>query len=241
MKWLRYILNSLFLGGVIFLLAFTNKQQEELACVGMQIELGDESTSLMSRGEMILLLNAVVDSIEGASLKDLPLYEMELSLEQHPLVAEAEVYLTPAGELMVNLSSKEPIMRVKDSQQKQFYVGADGKTFPLSLNYAPRVLLANGHVHDSLAVRQLYQLASRLRQDPFWTAQITQLYMNEQQEIEMIPRVGNHTILFGKAEEMKDKLEKLMLFYERGVSQTSWNKYKLVNLKYKDQLVCVKW
>ena len=191
------------------MLGFTYKQQEEQACIGMQIELGDESTSLMSRGDMILLLNSVVDSIEGASLGELPLYEMELSLEQHPLVAEAEVYLTPAGELMVNLSSKEPIMRVKDSQGKQFYVDAEGSTFPLSVNYAPRVLLANGFVNDSLAVSQLYQLASRLKQDPFWTAQITQLYMNEQQEIEMIPRVGNHIILFGKAEEM-DKMQKDM-------------------------------
>ena len=59
-------------------------------------------------------------------------------------------------------------------------------------------------------------------------------------EIELIPRVGNHIILLGSEEEMEAKFEKLMLFYKKGVQQTGWNQYSIINLKYKNQLVCVK-
>ena len=47
-------------------------------------------------------------------------------------------------------------------------------------------------------------------------------------------------ILLGSVELLEKKMEKLMLFYTKGVSQTGWNNYQLINLKYKNQIVCVK-
>ena len=67
-----------------------------------------------------------------------------------------------------------------------------------------------------------------------------QLHINENKEVELIPRVGNHVILLGGEEEMEEKFEKLLLFYQKGIQQTGWNKYSIINLKYKNQLVCVK-
>ena len=67
-----------------------------------------------------------------------------------------------------------------------------------------------------------------------------QLHINENKEIELIPRVGNHIILLGSDEGLEAKFEKLMLFYQKGVQQIGWNQYSTINLKYKDQLVCLK-
>ena len=74
----------------------------------------------------------------------------------------------------------------------------------------------------------------------FLASQIIQLYLNQNKEFELIPRVGNHVILFGDLDGMESKFEKLMLFYQKGVKQIGWNRYTLINLKYKNQLVCVK-
>ena len=65
-------------------------------------------------------------------------------------------------------------------------------------------------------------------------------YIKENKEIELIPRVGNHNILLGNINGYEEKFKKLKLFYSEGVKQTGWNNYKEINLKFKDQIVCVK-
>ena len=110
----------------------------------------------------------------------------------------------------------------------------------MSKNFTERVLIANGNIVDSSDVSVISKVANYINDDEFLKAQIIQLHMNEDKEIELVPRVGNHTILLGEISEMEDKFNKLKLFYTKGVKQTGWNQYRLINLKYKNQLVCVK-
>ena len=37
---------------------------------------------------------------------------------------------------------------------------------------------------------------------------------------------------------MKEKLEKLKVFYKEGLTKVGWDKYSVINLKYKGQVVC---
>jgi cell division protein FtsQ len=53
--------------------------------------------------------------------------------------------------------------------------------------------------------------------------------------------VGGQKIIFGSAnsdEEVKDKFEKLKLFYKEAIPFEGWNKYEEISLKYKKQIVC---
>jgi cell division protein FtsQ len=53
--------------------------------------------------------------------------------------------------------------------------------------------------------------------------------------------VGNHKIIFGKAENIAEKFNKLKLFYTEGLNKSdSWRKYSIINLKYKNLVVCTK-
>lgn len=230
----------LALGALFFLLGFTAVQQEKYPCQGVSISLEDEASSFVTKGEILLIINSLVDSVDGLPLKELPLYEIEKTIEQHALVKSAEAFVLPNGELKVSLAQKQPVVRVQNGQGKSYYLDVEGKPFPLSRNYTERLMIANGNIMDSMDVAAVSKVANHIHQDEFWKAQIMQLHMNENKEIELIPRVGNHTILLGSAVEIEDKFEKLMLFYRKGVQQTGWNQYSMINLKYKDQLVCVK-
>ena len=53
----------------------------------------------------------------------------------------------------------------------------------------------------------------------------------------MLTRLGEQ-LEFGKVKNVKEKFEKLMLYYEKGNSQNK--EYKVLNLKYKNQIVCTK-
>ena len=182
----------------------------------------------------------MVDSIDGLPLNALPLYEMEKSIEQHSLIKSAEVFILTNGELTVMVMQKDPLVRVQNVQGKSYYLDIEGKPFPLSRNYTQRLMVANGNIIDSVDVAIVSKVANYINQNEFWKAQIMQLHINENKEVELIPRVGNHIILLGSEEGMEAKFEKLMLFYQKGVQQIGWNQYSIINLKYKNQLVCVK-
>ena len=66
-------------------------------------------------------------------------------------------------------------------------------------------------------------------------AQIEQIAVNKLLEFELVPKVGNHKIVFGGIENLEGKFEKLMIFYKKGLSKTGWNEYSEINLKYKNQ------
>ncbi len=240
MRWLRNIFNICLLGGLFFLLAFTSAQHDAYPCKGVSITLKNEATSFITRGEVFQIINSLVDSIDGLPLNELPLYEMEKTIEQHALIKTAEVFVLPSGELTVTVTQKEPLIRVQNAQGKSYYLDIEGKSFPLSRNYTQRLMIANGNIIDSVDVAVVSKVARYIHQNEFWKAQIMQLHINENKEIELIPRVGSHIILLGSEEKMEDKFEKLMLFYQKGVQQTGWNQYSIINLKYKNQLVCIK-
>jgi cell division protein FtsQ len=86
----------------------------------------------------------------------------------------------------------------------------------------------------------LYKLAKYISHDPFLKAQIDQIYVTELNEFELIPRVGNHVIMLGTADDLDDKFRKLIVFYHLGLNKIGWNKYNVINIKFKNQVVCSK-
>ncbi|MFT6138169.1 MAG: cell division protein FtsQ [Salibacteraceae bacterium] len=89
-------------------------------------------------------------------------------------------------------------------------------------------------------LKQLFDLARFITNDKFWNSQISQIFVNKNNDVEMIPRVGNHTIVLGEATELEEKFQKLLIFYKKGLNNTGWNNYSNINLKYKNQVVCTK-
>ena len=98
-----------------------------------------------------------------------------------------------------------------------------------------------------LTIEKVYMLADYIRHHEFWNDQVQQVFVNADGDLELIPRVGNHTIILGDVtagqngeKELNEKFKKLFLFYKEGLSKQGWDKYSAINLKYKDQVVCTK-
>ncbi|MES2810568.1 MAG: cell division protein FtsQ, partial [Bacteroidota bacterium] len=76
--------------------------------------------------------------------------------------------------------------------------------------------------------------------DSLWNAQISQVYVNEKREMELIPRVGNQRILLGNADSVEVKFSNLLAFYKQALPQVGWDAYKQINIKYANQVIGVK-
>ena len=164
---------------------------------------------------------------------------IESFLRRNRLIAEVECYKTPSGLLRVDVAQCVPILRVFGTDGT-YFVDEHGKTIPDMLPIAVYVPVATGNITTSFACEELYPFALFLQKNDFWRAQIEQICVNAKGEVELIPRVGEHRILLGKISDYKEKLDNLRCFYEQALSVCGWNKYKIINLKYKNQVVATR-
>src|SRR5690606_38519624 len=100
-----------------------------------------------------------------------------------------------------------------------------------SLKLSPQEL---DSLNEQKQMMQLFSLANFINQNPFWNAQINQVFINQNGDFELIPRVGNHRIILGNTQNMDKKFNKLKLFYQKGLNNTGWNEYSIINLKFKN-------
>jgi cell division protein FtsQ len=100
--------------------------------------------------------------------------------------------------------------------------------------------VATGNINKSFATKELHNFALFLQQDRFWNSQIEQIHVLNNQTVELVPRVGSHTIYLGKLTQVENKLERVKQFYKKALNQVGWNKYSRINVEFGNQIVCTK-
>ena len=89
-------------------------------------------------------------------------------------------------------------------------------------------------------LKDVFELVEYVRNDSFWSAQIDQISVDDDDELDLFPRLGSQRIHLGTAENYRGKLRNLETFYKEVLPVKGWNKYDLINLEFTDQIVCRK-
>lgn len=261
-KFLNISLWVLLIAGLVVSVAFVGIEQNSLKCSDLLVKVDySEENYFVDEDDIKAMIYNTGDSIEGQPMESIQVPVLEKLINNHPSVADAQVYKTINGEVKVKVKQRKPLIRIYNNQNESFYIDEDGHFMPLSTKYTARVLIANGNIKvssailanwniekimrfDSLAAKtiidDLFKLAKFINEDTWRKAQFQQVYVDENGEIELIPRVGNHRILIGDISDIEEKINRLMIFYKEGLSKTGWNEYQQINLKFKDQVVCTK-
>ena len=94
---------------------------------------------------------------------------------------------------------------------------------------------------------KLINFVKYIEKDSFWGAEIVQIVASTMSsgdlELELIPRTGDHVVEFGQVEsvdEIEEKLDKLLAFYQNGLTNLGWESFSTISIKYKGQVVCRK-
>lgn len=69
---------------------------------------------------------------------------------------------------------------------------------------------------------------------------IGQYNVAEKAQVELIPRFGNGTVIFGDDRNMESKMKRLDIFYFDVLRKVGWDYYRVINIMYKNQVVCLK-
>ena len=249
---------------MLVLMGFAGKQNSQVVCKGVKVNIEDENIKgFIDRNDVMEIIRQKTNKVLGKRMGDININVLEKIMDSNPYVFKAEVYSTIDGWLHVDVKQRTPLLRIINSKDESFYIDEQGKFMPLSEKFAEPVMVASGaifdnyvqkQVHDSafyaaqkkdtvLSLRtidQVYNLAKRISADTLWDSMFEQIYVNNNQEIELVSRLGDHVILLGDISDIEDKLQRLRAVYAQGLSATGWEQYDLINLKFKGQVVCRK-
>jgi len=175
----------------------------------------------------------------GQRLDQIRFRRIEFVVSVMRMVRRVECFATNSGKVIIRIWQYSPVLRVM-LEQGNYYVDATGLRLEVSFNSAANVLVASGSIRDSVHIRRLYRMALLLRKDPFWDAQIVQIFVKPNGEWILVPRVGDYEIEFGLPNDVEDKLTRLKLFYEKALPKAGWEKYSSINVKYRKQIICTK-
>lgn len=225
---------------VLFALVFFKDARQDVACHDLVVVVKDSlKEHFVSTSDLISLLKQAKLNPIGQPMNSINTHKIETELLKNGMIADVEAYKTPSGTIKLEVTQKMPILRVIGARVN-FYVDSKGSAMPVSRRYVAYVPVASGFIEKELATTKLYDFALFLHKNGFWNSQIEQIYVYPNKEVVLIPRVGEHRILLGTLDDFREKLTNLQLFYEQAIPKMGWEKYSIINLKFKDQIVCTK-
>ena len=237
------------LGGLVVLMSFIEIKKSEVVCKDVKVYIPGNQY-FIDRDEVDNILQVNTHVLIGRKMEDINIHALENRLKANPFIEFAKVYADMDGVINVEISQRQPILRLMNRFDQDFYVDQHGLKIPLSANFTARVLVANGYIDELFANHvdtlstvlgmELFKTADYIRKDSLWDAQIGQIYVNKDHEIELIPRVGNNRILLGDADSLDTKFRNLLAFYKKALPQVGWDAYKEINIKYANQVIGVR-
>ncbi len=175
-------------------------------------------------------------------------------LDNNPWIESNSAYIDLDGNLNVNFKEYEPQFRVFGKNGQSVYVTDEGMVIPSCQNYTPYVLIASGNF--DITSDSTYALCDTLDRDrnilnalhwfkaitanPFIENCVGQVYCNGKNQFELTVKGLDARVIVGDTCLAADKLNRLEVFMKQRISRPETQNMKIINLNYKNQIVCTK-
>lgn len=233
-EWLRLLLVFTVL---FFLYGFSHSRSQSSVLKDQKIVFKDKEELYFLNQEMVnklLIQNNFTSKIVTKDKVDLR--DIEDFLDSHENIDKSEVYMTVDGIFNVEIVQKKPLVRVINDDFS-YYIDTKGGFVPLSDNYTARVPLVLGEI-DEDQWESYMQFFGVLGSDDFFKKNIIGVKVLTNGELVLKNRNFRFDILFGQPKNISNKLLKYKAFFNKAVQDSTLNRYKSINLKYAQQVVC---
>ncbi|WP_235208084.1 cell division protein FtsQ/DivIB [Saccharicrinis fermentans] len=222
------------------LFAFVANGKSKVVCSDIHVVVNDSiDARFVTSSQMRDVLLKKYTNILGNKVGTVGCDQIEHFILKHEAVSKCEAYYTIGGRLNVELEQRKPLCRIF-SGLSSYYIDVDGEKMPLFDSYAAHVLVISGHVNKLDSLDEVVEFARYIKASPFWNAQIEQVYVEQNGEFSLAPRVGDQIIYLGSLDNYPVKMRNLYALYSKGLHPREWNNYKEINLKFEGQIICTK-
>ena len=172
------------------------------------------------------------------SKDSISLSRIEHEIDKNTFIEKSQVYMNIGQELNVEIKQKEPIARVITSDSI-FYLDKNSNFMSLSKLKSSNVPVVFGFNENS-DLKYLTEISLIIKNDNFLNKTISQIFIKDDQKIDLKMRGNNTIIEFGNNNRLINKIQNLKAFYNRTISKNEIDKYKKINLRFENQVVVVK-
>jgi len=176
-------------------------------------------------------------------------------LKNNPWVETSTSYIDLDGVLCINLKEYHPVIRVFDDSGKSIYLTENGVGIPTDSLYTPHVLVANGSftlrndstsypLNDTLdedkPLIEALHLYKAINDNAFMKSCIGQVYRDRKGIYDIVVKGTDAQIIIGDTCHIADKLRRAEIFFKQKAESPELKDIKIINFKYKNQVVCTK-
>jgi len=233
-------------GGMLSLLiaAIGKKNREDCTDYTIAIKGGEENYFIDADDINKLLRSGAGSEIKGKKISEINLKRLEQLLRDNTWVRKAEMWFDNRNVLHVEVYEREPIARIFTASGNTFYIDSTIKRLPLSDKRTAKVPMFTGFIDkkvysakDSMLLVDVKNIATYIKNDPFWMSQVAQVDITPDRNFELSPVVGNHLIKLGDAKDLDKKFNRLMIFYKQVLAQKGFDSYSMIDVQYSGQVV----
>lgn len=233
---------------ILILITFSGVKNNSRTVQEVDIAIEQEEGNFFTDEIEVLDLMTLDESdyLIGSELSDLSPKSLESRVEISPFVKDAQVYRDLKGNLRVRVTQSKPIARVLIEGKEDKYIDTEGNILPVNAKHTARVPLLEAefdfgwekNLEETAYGSRVFKLIRHIESNEFWSAQIAQIVLTKNGEVELLPQVTKQKVEFGQPEDLERKFSKLMIFYKEILPKKGWNTYSRVNLKFENQIIC---
>ena len=236
-------------GGMLSLLiaAIGKKNREDCTDYTIAIKGSAEKFFINADDIRKILRSGAGSELKGKKISEIDLKRLEQLLRNNIWIRKAEMWFDNKNVLHVEVYEREPIARIFTNAGNSFYIDSTERKIPLSDRMSARVPVFTGFpdkkvysAKDSLLFTDVKNLATYIKNDPFWMSQVAQVNITTERNFELSPVVGNHLIKLGNGKDIDKKFNRLMIFYKQVLAQRGFDSYSTIDVQYTGQVVGTK-
>jgi len=221
-----------------FLYSFSSVKNSNKKIKNIAIEFAKGANDFLTQEMVNKLLIQNNKELVNQPKSVIDLQSLEHEVLSNPYIENANVFYTIDGILKTIVKQRVPIARIK-TNNSSYYIDKHGFKMPLSDNYSARVLLITGKISEE-NLQQFTSFVNVILADDFLKKEIIGIHKTQKNEFVLSVRSGQYKIEFGSLEEINIKFKKLKAFYNKAYVDKTIEQYKIINLKYHNQVVCAK-
>ncbi len=236
-KWINVRIILMF-GLILFLYSFTSNRNNSRKLVKTDIIFNDSQDVFIEAETVNKLLIENKSDVKGIRKEQLDLNRLEKALNNHNMIEKSEVFVTVDGVLKAVIKQKTPIVRVI-TESGSFYIDYEGNRMPLSEIQSARIPLVSGN-EEWIEKEEFNELFRYIYDDEFLKKNIIGIQILPNGGVKLANRNYDYVIDFGKPQSIDRKFANYKAFFQKASSDSTLLKYKKVNLKFTQQVVCTK-
>jgi cell division protein FtsQ len=231
---------------LVLLVAAINRKNSRTS-KGWRVEINDGKSPLYLDQKTIIgiVTNNGSEKLTGKTIATFDLRKMEDLIKKNAWVKDAQLFFDNTETLRIKVTERMPVARIITVSGNSFYMDSSCVQLPLSDRTAGRLPVFTGfpfdklkvHGADSALVHDMCKLSLFILNNPFWLADIEQISITANKSFDIVPALGNHLIIFGNADDCKEKFHRLLIFYKEAAAKTSFDRYSKVDVRFAGQVI----